>query len=451
VKKKIMIVLALCTVLAITGVLASSGGIVAQTDRIWTCLNPTNVPGAERIFFTGTLDDAQTFYQQTTTPESLKGATICQWTDGLTITIPTEEAVTEILTGTSHSRSEVMSLYTKSGDQWVAGTTPSAFQPSGNTATVEQVAINAVMAGCKPEYLPGVLGMMSGGPNFSAEAGPTGYYQVLSGPYAKEIGMNAGQGAMNPGNPPSMTIGRAFTLCLINLGGAVAGTTNPSIGNVLSHAELCYAEDNEALPTGWVGMNEDFGFAADESVIMLGLAKTHMYSNNAPSSFRGLNAGSGGVARKLGVEGVPGYYNYLEYIMELMLIPDRTDYDVHGSFPGDVITGPICFTMCPDCAKSLYNFGFKTKAEFYTWIYNRASVPMSAFKKYGMYDVITDTGAAIEPTSGKAYNTLADDYMIHIFGTADQQLAVISIYPGDEFLIMNSGGRGIGRCIDPWR
>jgi len=392
------------------------------------------------------------FYQKTAVVATLGNAVIAQWTDGLPISFPTEEAVTEILTGTSHSPSEVMSVYTKDASgKWVAGTTPSVFAPSTNTATVEQVAINAVMAGAKPEYLPGILAMMSGGPNYVNQAAPIGYYQIMAGPYAKEIGMNAGQGAMNPGNPPSMTIGRAFELCLINLGGAVAGSTNINIGNMVTRGELCYAEDGESLPTGWVGMNQDFGYTADESVIMLGAEQTQLYSNNAPSSFRGLNSGSGGVARKLGVEGKSCYYNYIEYIMELQLIPDRTSNDVHGIFPGEVNTGPLVFTMCPDCATSLYNYGFKTKADFYNWVASRGSIPESAFKMYGYYDVLTNSGNAIEPTSGKAYNQLPDDYPVHIFGDASQQLAVISIHPGDEFLIVMSGGRGIGRCIAPWR
>jgi len=159
----------------------ASTATVAQTDRSYTCLSPRNTPGEPRIAFTGTIPDAHDFYQQTVAVESLRGALIAQWTDGLPIIVPTEEKVIEMLTGTSHSKTEVLSVYTKSGSQWVAGT-PSAFAPSGNTATVEQVAVNAVMAGAKPEYLPAILAMMSGGPNYVNEAGPIGYYQIMGGP-----------------------------------------------------------------------------------------------------------------------------------------------------------------------------------------------------------------------------------------------------------------------------
>ena len=172
---------------------------------------------------------------------SYGNAPIAQWTDGLPIIIPTEAKVKEILTGTSHQATEKMAAYSKdSTGKWVKSSTPATFAPSGNTATVEQVATNAVMAGCRPEYLPAVLAMASVGLNYKAGTSSIGYVQIVAGPYAKEIGMNAGQGAMNPGNPPNMTIGRAFTLMMINLGGAIAGSTNTNLGNTLSRAELCY-------------------------------------------------------------------------------------------------------------------------------------------------------------------------------------------------------------------
>ncbi len=450
-RKKALIALAASIVLVLTAVLTGSA-TVAQTARTYTCLSPRNESGEPRIAFTGTLEEAKEFYERTVLVESLGNVPIAEWTDGLPVIVPTEQKVIEMLTGTSHSASEVLSVYTKNASgQWVKGTTPSAFQPSGNTATVEQVAVNAVMAGAKPEYMPAILAMMSGGPNYVAEAAPIGYYQIVSGPYAKEVGFNAGQGAMNPGNPPSMTIGRSFTLCMINLGGAMAGSTNVNVGNMLTRSELCFAEDGEALPGTWVGMNEDVGYDADESVIMLCAAKTQLYGNNAPSSFRSLNSGHGGIARKLELDGVTGYHNWIEYIMQLQLMTDTTTNNVSGNFAGELNTGPMVFVMCPDMALSLYNHGFKSKADFYKWVEDRCVIPLADYQKYGWYDALTNNGTAIEPTSGKPYNQLTPDYPVHVMGMADEQLAIISIYPGDEFLIVHDGGRGITRCIDPWR
>jgi len=459
VRKRKLVILAASIGLALVLVLSGCAAPVTPgapgtptgpaTDKMYKALNPRGGPEAEpRIAFTGTLDDAQGFYQNTTTVAKLGNAIIAKWTDGLPIIIPTEEAVKEILTGTSHKASEVMSTYSKDASgKWVKSTTPASFLPSGWQATVEKVAVNAVMAGCKPEYLPAVLAMMSGGPNYENSKWPVGYFQLVSGPYAKEIGFNAGQGAMNPGNPPSMTIGRSFQLCLINLGGCMAGSTDISLGHPLNRTELCYAEDYEALPTGWVGMSEDCGYAKTESVIMLMKTISEMGGQFAPSSFRALNSGEGGIARKLGVEGKPGYYNFVEYMFQWQLMPGETTggVPVVGA-PGVLQPGPLFFSMHPDMALSLVNAGLKTKAEFYQWVYDRSVTPVSDYRKYGWYDE-----NAIEPTSGKAYKDLAADYKVHVFGPAKDMLAIVSHWPGDESVFVFTGGRGIARCIDPWR
>jgi hypothetical protein len=168
------------------------------------------------------------------------------WTDGLPIIPPTREAVAEMLKGTSHSRSEVVAA------RWGC---------EGWSVTVEAVAINAVMAGAKPEYMPALLatvqaadliqGRSFGGtfPTFVVSTNGFGYMQVINGPYAKEIGMNSGRGALGPGYRPNATIGRAFQLFLRNLGGCVSGISmNPTMGNNTLQAGVCFAEAEDASP-----------------------------------------------------------------------------------------------------------------------------------------------------------------------------------------------------------
>jgi hypothetical protein len=452
--KSIVLAACLCLVLALVlsgCAIATMAATPAPTttttpgDKTYNCLDPQ--AGPKKIAFTGTLNDAQTFYQKSVPVATLGNALITQWTDGLPIIVPTEQKVREILTGTSHKSDEVMSVYTKDASgKWNKGTA-SKFAPSTNTATVEKVAINAVMAGCKPEYLPVVLAMLSGGPNYKTGTAQTGYMQIVSGSIVKELGINAGQGAMNPGNPPSLTIGRSFQLGLINLGGALPGSTNTNTGNIFSRDFLLYAEDGEVLPVGWVGMNEDAGFAKNESVIMLCQSSTMLMTTFAPSSFRGLNNGVGGIAIKLGVEGKPGKYNFVEYIMQWNLMPTKP-------FEGSSVVGPqgpMNFTIHPDMAAMLKLYGFNTKADFYKWVYDRTVTTAAEYRKYGWYDVLTNNGAAIEPTSGKAYKDLAPDYKVHVAGEAKDQLVIVSIYPGDESCLVFSGGKGIARCIDPWK
>ncbi|MFC2022703.1 hypothetical protein ACFLTL_00880 [Chloroflexota bacterium] len=450
--KRKLIAIATSIALVLIMVLTANATI-AQADRTFDCLNPKAEPGEARVIFTGTLDDAQDFYQQTMRSATLGNVEVAQYTDGLPIIIPTEEDVIEVLTGTSHSKTEVMSVYTKNtSGQWIQGTSSTRFQPSGNTVTVEQVAVNAVMAGCKAEYLPAVLAMMSGGPNYVDEVYPIGYWQFVAGPFAKEVGFNTGQGAMNASNPPSMTIGRAFQLCLINLGGAIAGSTNANMGTLFNRSMLCLAEDPDDLPEGWVGANEDCGLEADESMIMLCQSSSMAQGNFAPSSYRSMNSGHGGIANRLGAHGQPGFYNPIEYLMQLTVMPDKDQFEetvIAGGIVGP--TGPLVIVGPPSCLEDLRLHGFATKNEFYQWVEDRGAIPLSEYKKYGWYDAHTDFGLALEPKSGRPYMSLADDYPIHVLGTADQQLIFPSIYPGDESLFAFSGGRGAVRSIDAWR
>ena len=435
---------------------ATPGGTAVEQELTYNFLNPKGIPATgsapQRIAFKGTLLAAHDFFQTSSPVPSLGNAVIAQWTDGLPIIVPTEAKVKEMITGTSHKATEKLAPYSKdSSGKWVQSKTAATFAPGNGTATVEQVATNAVMAGCKPEYLPAVLAMASVGLDWEAGGGPNGYVQILSGPYSKSIGMNAGQGAMNGGNPPSMTIGRAFQLMVVNLGGALAGSTNTNIGHLFNRADLCYAEDNEALPTGWVGMNEDVGFAKTESAIALTQSNSVLLTTFAPSSFRGLNSGTGGIANKLGLVGKPGIYNFVEYLMQWSIMPDLGPGDKKGVYAGVVgPQGPLTFTMHPDMAASLQKFGFKSKMDFYNWVYDRTQMAMSDFKKNGYYDVITKNGTAIEKSSGKAYSSLAADYKVHIYGEAAEQMLIVSIYPGDETCEIWTGGRGTPVCIDNW-
>jgi hypothetical protein len=77
--------------------------------------------------------------------------------------------------------------------------------------------------------------------------------------------------------------------------------------------------------------------------------------------------------------------------------------------------------MHPDMALSLYNYGFKTKADFYKWVYDRTVLPVSQYSTWPWYDDLTNKGTAIESTSGKAYNALPPDYPVHVWGKMEDQ------------------------------
>ncbi|MDP6037653.1 MAG: thioredoxin family protein, partial [Candidatus Latescibacteria bacterium] len=136
------------------------------------------------------------------------------WTDGLPVVPPTEERVLRMLEGT-----------TRSPDALV-GIAP----PNYNECTVEKVAINAVMAGCKPEYLPVVLAAVEavlteefGMHGLLATTFFAGPMIVVNGPITREIGMNSRVNALGQGNRANATIGRALQLIIRNVGGGVPG------------------------------------------------------------------------------------------------------------------------------------------------------------------------------------------------------------------------------------
>jgi hypothetical protein len=124
-------------------------------------------PPDPRITFEGTLDDAQEFFGATTPAPNCGNCPTARFTDGLPIIIPTEEKVKQMLTGTSHQPSEMIKYQLNRSSSNTTGVKGMDVvfidQKYGWKATVEKVAVNAVMAGCKPQYLPVVLAMAVAG------------------------------------------------------------------------------------------------------------------------------------------------------------------------------------------------------------------------------------------------------------------------------------------------
>jgi hypothetical protein len=180
-----------------------------------------------------------------------------EWTDGLPIVPPTEENLAEMLGGTSHHADTIVT---------------ETFRPEGRRITVEMVAINAVMAGARPEYLPVILASASvfGDVQFESmtrSVNSFAFGQLVSGPIAREIGMTGGLNALGPGNRANATIGRTLNLMFRTLGGARLGVNvTPTQGNAVSYA-LSFAENEAGSP--WTPFHVDLGFGADESVVSI--------------------------------------------------------------------------------------------------------------------------------------------------------------------------------------
>jgi hypothetical protein len=401
-------------------------------------------PPPARTVFEGTLDDAQEFFAQTTPVNNCRNCPIAKYTDGLPIIIPTEEKVTEMLTGTSHKADEEIYRYTRDATTGaVTKATSPVLYAQGYKSTVEKVAVCAVMAGCKPEYMPAVLAAATTGGGATMCPGSSGAWSVtffVSGPFAKEIGMNAGQNALDVGNIANMSIVRAADLMTVNFGGCITGAVRTDFGSPM---HVCFAEDVDGLPPGWEGFNEEGGYKKTDSVLGKTTAGNMMNSwGFLPSAFRAFAAdGTGGVARGQGVEGIPGPHNILATVAPLVNV---------GRGPNSI----GLMTVDPNMAKSLYDYGFKKKADIYNWLCTTYFITKGELYNLGWWDHSTNAGKTIEKTSGKPWGELPNDYKVPMFG-ADPTRNCIIVANGfaDEKcqVFYTDAGRPGTYPIDVWR
>ncbi len=179
------------------------------------------------------------------------------WTDGLPVVPPTPERVLRMLAGTTRRPGEVI------------GRVPPDLAP----CTVEKVAINAVMAGCKPEYLPVVLAAveaalvdafgMHGILCTTMFAGPL---VIVNGPMARHVGVNAGVNALGQGHRANASIGRALQLVIRNVGGGRPGEVDRATLGTPGKYTFCFAE---AEDPAWEPLHVQRGFARDASTVTL--------------------------------------------------------------------------------------------------------------------------------------------------------------------------------------
>lgn len=404
-------------------------------------------PPNPRITFTGTLDDAQAFYQKTSPINSCHNCPIATMTDGLPIIVPTEDAVKLMESGTSHSPNEMMAPYSYNGQQWVKSANPAKFTPLSYTATVELVAVNAVMAGCKPAYFPVVLGALQSGFNYATSNGPWGYDMYLSGPVVKQIGSNA-KAPFTVGNPVNIAIGRATQLCLINLGASAQGSSNTNMGNPLNRTGMCFAEDASVLPAGWLGQNElatytgsdnkTHNFTKNDNLVFTNTTRSQITANFSSQSFQNLNKGVGDLARALGVEGKPGNYNVLSYLLPSMI----------GS-TADGATMPAMI-MSPGIAQSLYQFGLTSKQAVIDWVHANDTMTIVDYRGMGWYDFGTTGGTRAMPGTTYTYGSAPVDTPWH---EGDVPAVIVTNSGGDECLMLFGSWTGLGnvRPVDPWR
>ena len=185
------------------------------------------------------------------------------WTDGLPIVPPTVGRVEEMLTASELSPETVLA----------------ELEPLQGVATVEKVAVNAVMAGCRPEHLPIVLAAVQAiaDPAFNLRGVQTTDENVaplliVNGPAARTLALNSSFGALGPGWQANATIGRALRLVMQNLGGGWPAVVSFAGLGQPGRYTLCIAENDAQSP--WPPLHVDLGHAPDSSTVTVLRAET---------------------------------------------------------------------------------------------------------------------------------------------------------------------------------
>ena len=186
-----------------------------------------------------------------------------EWSDGFPVVTPTEERIARMLTGTDRDHDDVI------------GPIP----PAMEVATVRSVAVHALMAGCRPEYLPVVIAatelMLRGEFNVNGVQGTmhgVAPMMIVNGPYAADIGIHGGNGCMGPGFRANATIGRAIRLILMNLGAGIPGVSSMTIFGMPSRFTYCLTENMEDHP--WESLSVSKGYSGDENVITMAMVES---------------------------------------------------------------------------------------------------------------------------------------------------------------------------------
>jgi len=346
-----------------------------------------------RVVFKGSVEEVNRFFYS-------RG-----WGDGLPIIPPTEEAVREMLKGTRHPADKIVTTN---------------MLPESYTVTVENVATVGVMAGCEPKYMPVLLSMVEAFSDdcFSSSVRSTSSFSfavIVSGPIAKEIGMNGSINALGSGtgNKANATIGRFLRLAIICLGGSRTGVSDlSSIGNPTKYS-FAFTENTEKSP--WEPFHVSAGFKPEDSVVTV---MSGGYSHHSPFG----HADIGRIARSIATYELP--------------------------------TG-VLIIMDPTSAKKVSSQGYtKEAAEEFIW--SHATKTVAEFKDDFFYESLIEPVLKGKPWYGQMglwpaeYLELPPDRQVPVFPCGHVRILVVG-GETNPFTAAWQFARPVSVIIDQWR
>ena len=313
--------------------------------------------------------------------------------DGLPLVPPTPERVEAMLRANGVAPEEVVAV----------------LEPALGAATWRAIATNAVMAGCRPEYLPvigaAVAAVAADGFNLEGIQTTTGSattLMIVNGPVAAAIGMNCGANVLGPGNRANASIGRALRLILQNVGGARPGEMDMATLGQPGKYGFCLAENEADSP--WTALHVERGFAADDSVVTV--------------------VGAAGICEVVDSHSIlPG--DLVQTYAQSMLIAGNVSPD--GLLGG----GEALIIMPPEHAQLFARAGY-SKAQVQGALFERAVLPLERLSSAMRAHVEDDRRAAGAPDTGAPIPLArrAADIMIVVAGGVGIKGAYVPTWGG---------------------
>ena len=235
-------------------------------------------------------------------------------------------------------------------------------QPRNSRATVEKLAINAVMAGCKPEHFPVVVTAVSAalreGFNLAGTAATTGganQVMIVNGPIAPMLGIQADAACFGPGFRANAAIGRAFRLIVRNVAGLTPGEMDKATLSSPGRYSFCFAENEARSP--WEPLHVEKGYApADSTVTLSGILGVYRIMESTSGTGFGV---LGTIVGNMKTVGIANYYQ-------------------------QATGGQVILVLCPEHAAEVAASGL-AKADVKDYVFHNARMPVGQLKGIAHY------------------------------------------------------------------
>jgi hypothetical protein len=311
-----------------------------------------------------------------------------EWCDGLPFVAPTRARVDAMLAGARAEGAESLGL----------------MPPLWRECTLEALAVNAVMAGAQPTYFPAIVAAVEAmlDPAFNlygvqATTHPVAPLAIVTGPYARAIGLHAGSGLFGPGFRANATIGRAIRLTLLNVGGAWPGRHDMATQGSPAKFSYAIAERDDVSP--WEPLHVGLGFGKEESVVTVyGGEPPHNVNDHVSTT-------------------APGILNNVADVAATL-----------GSMSAGTSQSQLLVVLGPEHAATVAADGF-SRADVQRFVFEHARLPLGKLKLGGMWGI--------------------HDWPLWMQKVTDDAQSLPQVPSVDDVLVLVGGGPGKHSAVVP--